>query len=81
MSIREDAQNGNITQIFETCAANEGMSVKTLMAGVAEGTIAIPKNNNHSFKRITAIGKGTSTKVNANIGASKDYPEIAQELE
>lgn len=81
MSIREDALNGKITPIFETCAANEGMDIKTLMAGVAEGTIAIPKNNNHQFERIAAIGKGTSTKVNANIGASKDYPEIAQELE
>jgi phosphomethylpyrimidine synthase len=81
MSIREDARNGKITPIFETCAANEGLSVQTLMAGVAAGTIAIPKNNNHRFERITAIGKGTATKVNANIGASKDYPEIAQELE
>ena len=81
MSIREDAINGKVTPIFETCADNEGMELKTLMDGVAEGTIAIPKNNNHQFERITAIGKGTSTKVNANIGASKDYPEVQQELQ
>lgn len=81
MSIREDAINGKTTQIFETCAANENMSVQSLMAGVAKGTIAIPKNNNHQFDQIMAIGKGTSTKVNANIGASKDYPDIQQELD
>ncbi|MBU0673850.1 MAG: phosphomethylpyrimidine synthase ThiC [Proteobacteria bacterium] len=80
MSIREDAINGTVTPIFETCAANEGLEVSRLMAGVADGTIAIPKNNNHQFERIMAIGKGTSTKVNANIGASRDYPEVEQEL-
>ena len=37
MSIREDAINGNVTPLFEACAANEGIEVNTLMAGVAEG--------------------------------------------
>ena len=81
MSIREDALKGNITPVFETCAANEGLPVETLIKGVAEGTIAIPKNKNHNFDRIMAIGKGMTTKVNANIGASKDYPEIEQEMQ
>ena len=54
MSIREDALNGKVTPIFEACAENEGMELKTLMDGVAEGTIAIPKNNNHKFERIMA---------------------------
>ncbi|MBU0481048.1 MAG: phosphomethylpyrimidine synthase ThiC [Proteobacteria bacterium] len=81
MSIREDAINGTVTPLFEACATNEGFALKDLMAGVAAGTIAIPKNNHHDFERIMAIGKGVSTKVNANIGASKDYPEIGQELQ
>jgi len=81
MTIREDALNGTLTPIFTTCAANEGMPVAALMAGVANGTIAIPKNRHHNFERIMAIGKGTATKVNANIGASRDYPEIQQELQ
>jgi phosphomethylpyrimidine synthase len=81
MSIREDAINGHLTPLFQACAANEGLPVETLMAGVADGTIAIPKNRHHDFERIMAIGKGTATKVNANIGASRDYPEIQQELQ
>lgn len=81
MSIREDALNGTTTPIFQACAANEGLPVATLLAGVAEGTIAIPKNRHHDFERIMAIGKGVATKVNANIGASRDYPEIQQELQ
>ncbi len=81
MTIREDALHGKKTPLFETCAANEGLAVETLIAGVAAGTIAIPKNHHHDFERVMAIGKGTATKVNANIGASRDYPEIQQELQ
>lgn len=81
MSIREDALNGNVTPIFESCAAHENVSIETLMEGVAQGTIAIPKNNNHHFEKVIGVGKGLSTKVNANIGSSKDYPEVNQELQ
>ncbi len=81
MSIREDALNGTLTPIFSNCAENEGISPAQLLAGVAQGTIAIPKNVHHHFEKIVAVGKGVSTKVNANIGASKDYPEVEQELQ
>ncbi|WP_457574187.1 phosphomethylpyrimidine synthase ThiC [Desulfolithobacter sp.] len=81
MSIREDALAGTKTDLFVTCAANENMDVETLMAGVAEGTIAIPKNRHHNFEKIMAIGKGTSTKVNANIGSSRDIASLEAELE
>ena len=81
MTIRQDALNGRVTPIFEQCAAHEGVSVETLMAGVADGTICIPKNNNHDFPRVTGIGQGLKTKVNANIGSSKDHPELDNELQ
>jgi phosphomethylpyrimidine synthase len=81
MSIREDARNNTKTPLFEACAAQEGIEVDTLIAGVADGTIAIPKNVNHHFDKIMAVGKGTSTKVNANIGSSKDHPEAQPELQ
>ena len=80
MSIREDALRGIITPLFENCAANEGVSVEFLMQGVAQGVIAIPKNNNHRFEKVMAVGKGLSTKVNANIGSSKDHQGVEQEL-
>ena len=81
MSIREDALNGKVTPLFEQCAAREGVAVQTLIEGVAQGVICIPKNRHHDFERITGIGRGLSTKVNANIGSSKDYPELSQELQ
>ncbi|MFZ5762143.1 MAG: phosphomethylpyrimidine synthase ThiC [Thermodesulfobacteriota bacterium] len=81
MSIREEALKGTVTPLFQECAAREGISVEALIAGIAEGTICLPRNNHHDFEKVMAIGKGLSTKVNANIGASKDMPEIGQELQ
>ncbi len=81
MSIREDALAGKVTPLFENCAAKEGVAVETLIDGVARGVIAIPKNIHHHMDRITAIGAGLTTKVNANIGSSKDHPEVEKELQ
>lgn len=81
MSIREDALNGKITPIFEKCAKNENVSVESVMEGVGKGTLAITKNIHHDFDHIIGIGKNTSTKVNANIGSSKDLASLGEELE
>ncbi len=81
MTIREDALAGRTTDLFEKCAANENMDVETLMAGVADGSIAITRNRHHDFEKIMAIGWGTRTKVNANIGSSRDISNLDEELE
>jgi len=81
MTIREDALAGRETELFRRCAENENIDITTLIQGVAEGTIAIPKNIHHDFDKIMAIGKGTRTKVNANIGSSKDIALLGSELE
>ncbi len=80
MSIREDSQRGIITPLFEKCAKNENISVEQLMAGVREGVVAITKNIHHDFEKIIAIGKNTCTKVNANIGSSRDITSLDNEL-
>jgi len=80
MSIREDAVKGNITDIFTRCAAVEKIPVEELMAKVAAGSAAITKNKHHNFDKIIAIGGNTCTKVNANIGSSKDIASIDEEL-
>jgi phosphomethylpyrimidine synthase len=81
MTIREDALAAEKTALFESCAACENLDVGELMAGVARGTIAIPKNVHHDFSHIMAIGTGTSTKINANIGSSKDIADLDTEVE
>ena len=80
MSIREDAINGVVSPLFERCAEIEKIPVQDLMAGVASGVVAITKNNNHDFSKVIAIGKNTATKVNANIGSSRDIASLEEEL-
>ena len=81
MTIREDAINMVQTPLIEACAENESISSQTLMEGIARGELVITKNKNHHFEKIIAIGKGVSTKINANIGSSKDLPEVGNELQ
>ena len=81
MSIRQDAINRLKTPLFEACASNESISLDRLMAGVASGELVITKNKNHNFDKIIAIGRNVSTKINANIGSSKDLPELHSELQ
>ncbi|MFO7761732.1 MAG: phosphomethylpyrimidine synthase ThiC [Thermodesulfobacteriota bacterium] len=81
MTIREDALNGKITPVFEACARKERTTPEKIREGVASGVIAIPKNINHNFEHLMAVGKGLTTKVNANIGASSELPGLEQEIE
>jgi phosphomethylpyrimidine synthase len=79
MSIREDALAERENTLFEQCAGNEALNATELRRGVAEGVIAIPRNRHHDFFPL-AIGRGTSTKVNANIGSSRDIAKLDEEL-
>ena len=57
----------------------EGMPLELLKTRIKEGRIVVVKN---SKRRINpcAIGEGLRIKVNANIGTSKDSPDINKEL-
>ncbi|GHV50116.1 phosphomethylpyrimidine synthase 2 [Synergistales bacterium] len=72
MTQMESARAGKITEEMEIAARKEGVSAEYIRAGVAEGTIVIPKNKNRRRSNICAIGKGLSVKVNALIGTSND---------
>jgi phosphomethylpyrimidine synthase len=48
---------------------------------LASGQAVIPLNMNHKIKSPCAIGRGLSTKINANIGTSTDESRIAEEIE
>ncbi|TDX48029.1 phosphomethylpyrimidine synthase ThiC [Orenia marismortui] len=74
------AKAGEITAEMKRVAEKEGVNVEFIRQGVAEGTIVIPANKNHTNLDPNAFGKGLSTKVNANFGTSEDYPEIDKEL-
>ncbi len=76
-----EARKGNITPEMEAVARAEGVSVDQIAAGVAEGIIVITRNAKHGSITPLGIGRGLRTKVNANIGTSKDRMSIADEIE
>ncbi|MDG6244902.1 MAG: phosphomethylpyrimidine synthase ThiC [Methanolobus sp.] len=80
MTLMEDAKKGRITPQIEAVARDEGIDAKTVCSCVARGLISIP-NNLVRECRVVGIGKYLSTKINANIGTSRDYINIDEEVE
>lgn len=76
----EIARSGKISDAVEFVAKQEGVSAEEIRRRVAEGTIAVCANVNHTSLIPRGVGKGLSTKVNANIGTSSAYPDIEPEL-
>ncbi len=66
----ELAKAGVITDEMKKAAAGEPISAEQLRDLIAAGHAVLPKNLNHSFPVLKAIGKGLTTKVNANLGTS-----------
>jgi phosphomethylpyrimidine synthase len=81
MTQLESARKGTVTPAMEKCALAESIPVEIIRQGLAEGTLVITQNNNHRQISPLAIGKGLKTKVNANIGTSKDHMNLEEELE
>ncbi|MCA6079818.1 MAG: phosphomethylpyrimidine synthase ThiC [Endomicrobium sp.] len=80
MTLMEDAQSKKANGLIKSAAKAENLDEEFIRAGVADGTIVIPKNVNRKLQEIVAVGKGLKTKVNANIGTSPDHIDIAEEL-
>jgi len=76
----ELAGKGTITEEMKECAFHEGISPEQLASDIGEGLTVIPVNRIRTIKPV-AIGKGLRTKVNANIGTSKDKISLDDEIE
>ena len=77
----ENARKGILTPEMGRAAQAEGLSPEAVMKGVAEGVITLAKNNVHGSISPLAVGRGTRTKINANIGTSKDNVDMDTELQ
>ena len=75
------AKKGIITREMEIVAKAENMDVQALRALVAEGKVAIPANKNHKSLIPQGVGQGLKTKINVNLGISKDCDNIEKEME
>ena len=81
MTQLELAREGTISPQMTAVAQREGLDAETIRQGVAEGVIAIPANLNHEGLVACGIGRGLTTKVNANIGTSSDFGDLSTELD
>jgi phosphomethylpyrimidine synthase len=81
MTQLEAAKLGKITPQMKQVAESENLEGEFIRQGVQQGTIVIPANVNHANLAPRGIGKGLSTKINANIGTSSDYGDVNTELE
>lgn len=75
------AKQGITTKEMLTVAKKENIDVEELKTLVAEGKVAIPANKNHKSLSAEGIGKGMRTKINVNLGISKDCADVEKELE
>ncbi|AZV58087.1 phosphomethylpyrimidine synthase ThiC [Clostridium sp. AWRP] len=75
------AKKGIITKEMERVAAKENMKSLQLMELVAQGQVVIPANKNHNALDPEGVGQGLKTKINVNLGISKDCNCIEDELE
>jgi phosphomethylpyrimidine synthase len=76
----EYAKKGIINDEVKEVALSEGILPEILAVDIAKGVTVIPKNIYRTIKPI-GIGRGLRTKVNANIGTSKDKVSFDDEIE
>lgn len=75
------AKRGIITEQMQAVAEKEKMDINRLRDLVAKGQVVIPANKNHKSLHAEGVGTGLRTKINVNIGVSKDCCNIDVELE
>ncbi len=73
------ARDGKITDVMEKTASAENVDPTFIRDGILDGSIVITKNNRRQIDGL-AIGAGLKTKVNANIGSSRDDSDLSAEL-
>jgi phosphomethylpyrimidine synthase len=74
----EYASHGIVTDEVRAVADAEGVTPEELSQNIAKGLAVIARNANHAATPL-GIGKGLRTKINANIGTSKDKDSLEEE--
>ena len=75
------AKKGIITREMIIVADKEGKNPEEIRSLVAEGKVAIPANINHKSLSPEGVGQGLKTKINVNLGISKDCCDCEKELD
>ncbi|MCD7777458.1 MAG: phosphomethylpyrimidine synthase ThiC [Clostridiales bacterium] len=74
------ARQGIVTPEIKTVAEKEGIDVSELMELVAKGQVCIPCNKVHKCIDPNGIGSALRTKINVNLGTSRDCKDMDVEM-
>lgn len=74
------AKRGIVTEQIKIVAAKEKMTVEELMPLVASGKVAICANKNHKCLDPEGVGSMLRTKINVNLGISRDCKDYDVEM-
>ncbi|MDR1321523.1 MAG: phosphomethylpyrimidine synthase ThiC [Gracilibacteraceae bacterium] len=77
----EAARRGCITKEIETVAGKEGRTAEEIRALAAKGVVVIPANRGHAALSAEGVGSMLRTKINVNLGVSKDRKDYDMEIE
>ena len=69
------------TTQMDAVAEKEQINVRELQALMAQGKAVIPANKLHTCLEPNAIGSMLKTKINVNLGTSRDWKDLDMELE
>lgn len=75
------ARKGIVTEELKAVSLKEQVAVEILLPLVAEGKVIIPCNKLHKCIAPNGIGSMLRTKINVNLGTSRDASDLSQELE
>lgn len=75
------ARKGIATKELIQVAESENMKPEVLMELVAKGQAIIPANKRHKCLKPSGIGNKLRTKINVNLGTSRDMTDIDMEME
>lgn len=75
------ARQGIVTPEMETVAASERMEIGVLRKLIAQGQVIIPANKRHKCLQPNGIGSRLRTKINVNLGTSRDWTDLDMEMD
>jgi phosphomethylpyrimidine synthase len=75
------AKKGIVTREIRIVAEKEKMEPEKLMDLMARGKVIIPANKNHKNLDPEGVGEGLRTKINVNLGISKDCANVDLEID
>lgn len=76
----EAARKGIVTEEMRRVAQKENRSMEELMPLMADGKMVIPANVNHKALDPNGIGSMLKTKINVNLGVSRDCKDYDLEM-